>query len=374
MLVLSTVIVTACGASRGLRVEPANTPVDQLGGDTVLGTTRVISGTAVFGQPGSITSDGNTVWASLTDPSRLVIQAIDSNAAQERGIVFAQLLPQAEGTFSRQIALASTPGKIWILVRPGQGQSLLQYFATRQEPARSAARFVSPEQQTRLLRNPAVHFPNDTRLVGATESTLWLVSRTGHGYTLWRYETPASKLTGTALASVGSPGVAVTSRRVFVLLQDRLRRTVVVQTRDSSGKIMMQSSPLRIEGTFQPGPLGSCGGRIFGWTRNWRGDAVLFRVDADSSSLTYSASLPPATRPATLKAIAFSDHCQSIWIATYSYGGPGVFVVAGAVSRLQASSLKVTGQINDVLADALLWTRESLWASDGRHGTVLRIR
>lgn len=374
ILLIAAVFVAACGPSRGLRVEPANTPVDQLGADTVVGTTRVISGTTVFGQPGSLTSDGNTIWASLADPTRLNIQAIESRTAHERGTVFTQVGAQAAGSVRSQVTLASTPGTIWILVRSGQGRSQLQHFATRQEPARSAARFASPEQLTRLLRHPAVAFPPDTRLVGATGSTLWLVSHTGRGYTLWRYDTLAPKLAGTALASEGSPAVAVTSRRVYVLLQARLRRTVVIQTRDSSGNLIRQSSPLRIEGTFQPGPLGSCGNRIFGWTRDWRGDAVLIRIDASSSSVTYSSSLPPATRPVSLRAIAFSDHCENVWIATYSYGGPGVLVTAGAVSRIQASSLKVTGQIDNILADALLWTHGSLWASDGAHGTVLRIR
>lgn len=362
VLVLVTLVFTACGPSRGLRRERATPSADIVGADTKIGTTHVVSVTVVNGPPGPLASDGRQIWVSVPAFGTVSVQAIGSRLGTAGGFIsmrYRGYLPAA---------IATTRGTMWILVKPSQGHSQLLHIDTGQYPVGSVApafggtRMVTPRDP----RQQALAFPRDTRLMGATRSALWLVSHTARGYSLWRRDLQTSKLSRFALASNGSPGVAVTSEHVFVVLQTRPPSTVVIQTRDLTGRITATSSPLRIDRTFQPTPLGACQNQIFGWARDSRG-ATLFRVDATGARPKYTETLPPLENPSKLRAMAFGNHCQDIWVATVSHA-------SGAVSRLSTSTLTVTGQIDTSYVRALLWAHGSLWASDLEHNAVLRIR
>jgi hypothetical protein len=110
-------------------------------------------------------------------------------------------------------------------------------------------------------------------------------------------------------------------------------------------RIIATSPPVRLDGTFQP-ILAGCQDEIFGWTRDSHG-AALLRVNATGALPRYSRRLPPYALPPKLKAIAFSDHCKTVWVATISHD-------LGVVSRLHASSLSVTGQLHTAYLRALL--------------------
>jgi hypothetical protein len=360
VLVLVTLVFTACGPSRGLRLERATPSADIVGADTKIGTTHVVSVTVVNGPPGPLASDGRQIWVSAPAFGTVSVQAIASRPGTAGGVIsmpYRGYLPAA---------IATTRGTMWILVKPSQGHSQLLHIHTRQDPVRSVAPIFGRIVAPRDLRRQALAFPRDTRLMGATRSALWLVSHTARGYSLWRRDLQTSKLSRFALASNGSPGVAVTSEQVFVVLQTRPPSTVVIQTRDLRGRITATSSPLRIDRTFQPAPLGACQDQIFGWARDSRG-ATLFRVAATGARPKYTETLPPLENPSKLRAMAFGNHCRDIWVATVSHS-------SGAVSRLSTSSLTVTGQINTSYIRALLWAHGSLWASDLEHNAVLRIR
>jgi len=359
-LALTALVAAACGPSRGLRVEQVNPPAaDLLGSFTTIGGAHVTSATIVMGQPGQMVADGKRIWVSVRASDMVAVQAMDSGPGRAGGAIatpYREALPTA---------IAVTPGAIWILAKPPQGHSQLLHIDTRQEPVRVATSIEGRALAPRGLRRQALAFPRDTRLVGATGSAIWLISHTARGYWLWRRDLRTQVLSRFALASAGSPGVAVTADNVFVLLQTRPRSTVVIQTRDSAGRITATSSPVRVARTFQPTPVAACGDRIFAATRDSHG-AALFEVSAAGGTPRYTKTLPPLANPSKLKAIAFGDRCQDVWVATVSRG-------SGVVTRFRGSNLTVTGRINTSYVRALLWADHSLWASDPVHEAVIRI-
>jgi hypothetical protein len=142
------------------------------------------------------------------------------------------------------------------------------------------------------------------------------------------------------------------------------RETVVIQTRDTSGTVIAVSPAIRIP-YLQASPLVACGDRIFGWTHG--AHPKLFRINASGASLSYSGNLPPSPSPFSVTALALGARCRAVWVASGSTNG-------GALSRIDASSWKVEGQIDTPSIVALLWSNEGLWAADPLHSAVLHIR
>jgi hypothetical protein len=361
MLCLVSLVATACGPNRGLRAEQADAPADQVGAGSSFGAVRVLSATPTSGTPVSLATDGSTIWVSAVDVSTVFVQAVTAGTGRAGGT-----LGLAERSYAA-LAITTTPSTLWMLARP-QGQTRLFHVPTDQGSARAITR--SARFGTRLdeLRGQGVALPAATRLAGATRSAVWLISQSAGTYILWRVDVATSKRTGFPLSSHGWPGVAVTPQQVYVALRTGRPNTVAIQTRDPDGAILGQSEPLRLTGAFQSRPLAGCHGSIFGWTRSESG-AALFRVDAAGHALTYSHRLPPRERdhPSKLTAIAFDKNCRSVWVATVNRA-------AGVVSRLRASSLELTGQLETPYVGTLVWTHMSLWASDLVHHAILRIR
>ena len=288
------------------------------------------------------------------------MQALDARSGQQRGEI---------DTPSRAAiwpSVSTTPGVLWILIRPDAGGSRLVHLPVLTATGHLSVPEAGHVYGARLLARDRFSFPRMTRLVGATASALWLVSRTTAGYTLWRRDIRTASVRRFSLPSVGSPGLATGGDRVYVLLQTRSPRRVVVQTRDTDGEVTATSPPIAMQGTFEPTPLAACGGRVFGWTRNAQG-AALFELRASAGVARYSGRLPPRIHPSKLTGIALDSRCENVWVSTVS-GAEGV------ISRLRSATLSVTGQIDTSYIRALLWTGGTLWASDLEHQAVLRLR
>jgi hypothetical protein len=352
------VLATGCMASRGIRTEPPETPPEEFAGGSARTTIRLLSATAVSGLPSALVSTGDEVWVSIVqDPG---VQALDARNGQRRGEINT---PVRAGTWP---SVSTTPGILWILVRRDAGGSRLTHLLVHPvagQPPVPSARLV---YASRALPGDSFVFPRMTRLVGATSSALWLLSRAATGYTLWRRDLRAGTIQRSSLPSFGSPGVATSADRVYVLLQTRSPRRVVLQTRDTAGVVVRISPPIRTQGTFEPSPLVACDGQIFGWTRSARG-AALFDLMASGSVPRYSGRLPPHSRPSKLTAIALDRDCQNVWVSTVSHA-------SAVISRIRSATLAVSGQIDTSYIRALLWTRGTLWASDLAHQAVLRFR
>jgi hypothetical protein len=317
----------------------------------------LLSATAVSGLPISLVATDGTIWVSTVNS---LVQALDGRSGHQRGEI---------DTPSRAAiwpSISTTPGVLWILVRPDAGGSRLVHLPMRATIGHLSVPEAGHVYGSRLLPRDRFSFPRMTRLVGATASALWLVSRTAAGSTLWRRDIRTASVRRFSLPSVGSPGLATGGDRVYVLLQKRSPRRVVVQTRDTDGEVVATSRAIAMQGTFEPTPLAACGGRVFGWTRNGQG-AALFELHASGGVARYSRRLPPGTHPSKLTGIALESHCQNVWVSTVSRA-------EGVISRLRSTTLAVTGQIDTSYIRALLWTGGTLWAADLEHQAVLRLR
>jgi hypothetical protein len=363
-LVLGAVLVAACGPSHGLRVEHRVTRADLAGAEGRIPNMRVVSGTTVAGLPVSLASNGRTIFATVLGVAGLGVQAIDPRTSQARGLVLTGYLSNVPGS------ITTTPDTLWVLA-PLHDRAELVHIGRQHPEAAKTLQTIGARLILASLYKYALIFPRDTWLVGATPAAVWLVSHTTIGYTLWRSDVQTLEVRRFALASDDVPGVAITSRGVFVLLRSGRGGTVRIQTRTSEGAILATSRPLTIEG-FQPRPLRGCGTQLFGWTSGPRGVA-LFAVDATRGRLRYSKRLPPSAfypsgaSKSRVNGIALSDHCRTVWAATASDD-------IGVVSRLRASSLAVTGQINTSVIVALLWLDGSLWATSVDQAAIVRIR
>jgi hypothetical protein len=319
---------------------------------------HLLSATVVSGLPNFLVSTGDTIWVStFADPG---VRALDASSGQLGGAI---TTPTRASTWP---SVGTTPGVLWILVRLEAGGSRLTHLLVQRVPGRLVRRPAGLGFSSRRLARDSVIFPRMTRIVGATSSALWLLSHTAAGYTLWRRDLHIATVRRYALASYGSPGVATDADRVYVLLQVRSPRGVILQTRMTDGRLLATSGVISTQGTFEPSPLAACDGDVFGWTRTALG-AALFELHASAGVPRYSRRLPPLTRPSKLTAIAPGRNCRNVWVSTVS-GATGI------VSRLRGSTLAVTRQIDAPYIRALLWARGTLWASDLAHQAVLRLR
>jgi hypothetical protein len=369
MLLLVAVSLSACGPDRGLRVEQTGVTASQASGSI-----HVQAAITVLSPPYTPTLEGHTIWAGVQLADRgQAIQAVDAGTAQGRGIV---ALPRS---VQAGVELASTPDTIWMLTTEHPGtHSRLQRLGTRVEPARSAARAMLPAPvDSFAVLEPVLTFPRNTSLLGATNSAVWLLSFDKHGYTLWRCDVRTLRVARFALLSQGIPGVAITPQRVFVVRTAQHRHAVSIETRDASGRVIAESPRIQIAGQFISGffsPLSACGNQIAG-SATRSGSVFAIRLDAAGAPPRYSRSLSSPGKDKRqagyVAATTFGDHCRSIWVAmqTQTYPRP----IAGFVTRLDASTLGVTGQVGNVVASGLLWADGSLWASDTEHAAVLRI-
>ena len=347
-LALSALFAAACGPSRGVRLEStaAQTNQDNVGGGSSA-KIRVRTGTGVAGIPTSLASSDRRLFTSVTGLYGLRLQAIDTRTGKALGAI---LLPYYASYVSAKIT--STPNTIWMLVPVGYRSELIHLDLQDPETA-GILRTAGRQWGIRGLRKHILTFPADTSFVGMTKSVLWFVSHTVRGYTLQRLDMQTSAVTRFELASAEEPGVAIVAGRIFVLLRSGEDGSVLVQSRAASGKIVATSS-MKIPG-FQGRRLAACGNQIFGWTRDTRG-VTIFAMSATGGPPRYSKRLPPFDELEFVNAIVLSDHCRTVWVAT-SYDGLGV------VSRLRASSLAVTGQINTAYIRTLLWMDGSLWGA-----------
>ena len=277
-LMLLVAIASACGPSRGVRLEPQGSPADQFGGEPADSGIRIVSAVFMAGQPSSLAAGRGVVWVSYAGRSAAGLQAF--NPASGVASPVARFTPFS--TFA-PIAMATTPGVVWMLEKPLP-------TATEAVPDARLLRLGTPAQPARSLRSPpfppdnlqaVAPYPRDTVLAGGNDRALWLVSPADSGYTLVRRDAITSGLRRFAIQANGSPAVAVTPRRVFVLVPVG-RDTVVIQTRDTSGKVIAVSPAIRIP-SFEASPLVACGDRIFGWTHG--AHVRLFRINASGASL-----------------------------------------------------------------------------------------
>jgi hypothetical protein len=360
-LMLLVAIASACGPGRGVRVEPQGSPADQFGGEPADSGIRIVSAVFMAGQPSSLAAGRSVVWVSYAGRSAAGLQAFSPASGVASPVARFTPFPTVA-----PIAMATTPGSVWMLDKPLP-------TATEAVPDARLLRLGAPAQPARSLRSPpfapdnlqavAPPYPRDTVLAGANDRALWLVSPADLGHILVRRDAITSRLSRFAIQTKASPGVAVTARRVFVLVRVG-RDTVVIQTRDTSGKVIAVSPAVRIR-YFEASPLVACGDRIFGWTHG--AHLTLFRIDASGASLSYSGNLPPSSGPSSVTALALGAGCRTIWAASGSTNG-------GALSRLDASSWRVEGQIDTPPIVALLWSKEGLWAADPLHSAVLQVR
>ena len=207
-LVLLGLLASGCGAARGIRVEASETPPGQLAGSFGDTAIRVLSETPVSGAPIALRSTGSTVWISTDSPG---VQALDARS----GVlgVLIDTPTQAEVAPS----MATSAGVLWLLVWAEQGGSRLLHL-----PLGSASGAMSAAAQvsSRMLPRDAIEYPRQTRIVGATRSALWLVSRSGRSYTLWRRDLRSAEVRRFRLASFGSPGLATDGRHVYACPAD----------------------------------------------------------------------------------------------------------------------------------------------------------
>jgi hypothetical protein len=359
--VLLVAIAAGCGPNRGVRLEPKGSPADQFGGDQANSAIRIMSAVFVTGQPSSLAAGRGVVWVSYAGRSAAGLQAF--NPATRVAASVSRFTPFP--TFA-PIAMATTPGSVWMLEKPlptaaeAVPDARLVRLGTSAQPARSLR--SPPFPRDNLQAEPSA-FPRDTLLAGANDTALWLVGPADFGYTLSRRDATTSGLSRFAIRSDESPGVAVTPRRVFVLVPVGGDR-IVIQTRDPGGKVITVSPAIRIP-YFEASPLVACGDRIFGWTRG--AHVRLFRIDVSGASLGYSGNLPPSPSPSGVTALALGGDCRTVWVASGNSNG-------GVLSEIDASSWKVEGQIDTPSIPALLWTKEGLWAADPLHSAVLHVR
>lgn len=360
-LLLLVAIASACGPGRGVRLEPQGSPADQFGGEPADSGIRIVSAVFMAGQPSSLAAGRGVVWVSYAGRSAAGLQAF--NPASGVASPVARFTPFS--SFA-PIAMATTPGVVWMLEKPlptpteAVPDARLLHLGDPTQPARSLR---SPPFPPDNLQPVAPPYPRDTVLAGANDRALWLVSPADSGYTLVRRDAATSGLSRFAIRTNESPGVAVTPRRVFVLVPVG-RDTVVIQTRDTNGQVLAVSPARRIP-SFVASPLVACGDRIFGWTRG--AHVRLFRISASGGSPSYSGNLPSSPSPSGVTALALGAGCRAVWVANGSSNG-------GALSLIDASSWKVEGQIDTPSIVALLWSKEGLWAADPLHSAVLHVR
>jgi hypothetical protein len=363
MLLLSAVLLAACGSSHGLRVEHGVTGDGPTGAGGSGSNMRIVSGTPVAGVPVSLTSHDRTILVTVLGLAGLGIQAVNSRTSKALGVYVTQYLSNVPAS------IASTPKYAWILA-PLLDRSELTRINLRDPDTVKILQTVGVRGQLYNLSRYAIVLPIDTWLVGTTSAAVWLVSHTTSGYTLWRCDVRTFEVRHFALTSSDVPGVVVNSRRVFLFLRSG-EGIVRIQSRDSEGTILGTSRPFKIEG-FQPRPLQGCGDQIFGWTSGPRGVA-LFGVGATGGRPRYSKPLPPfafypsGASKTAVRGLTLSDHCRTAWTATSSDD-------IGVVSRLRASSLKVADQINTPSIGALLWLNDSLWGTSIDQAAIVRIR
>ena len=351
--------VVGCGPERGFRVEQqVDGPADSAGRSL-----RIASGTTLAGLPYTLAADRATIWVSVFGPRAPGVQPIASQTAEAGGFIFQPFRTELP------LSIATTRGRLWILVQPPQGHARLFNVKTQEQGALRVAHSAGLGWSPSGIRRRALAFPRGTKIAGETASALWLRADTTRSHLLWRLDASTAELRRFELLSYGTPGIAVTPRGVYVLLRTRDPSIVVIQRRNAAGRLITQGSPLRLRGAFQPLPLAACQDQIYGWTRTAHG-AEVFSAGAHGDGAIYSRPLPPRIDPSSpprLTAMALDNRCRNVWIGTIS-------VAAGVVLRLRTSSLEVTGQVNTAFVRALLWERGSLWASDLQHHAVLRIR
>lgn len=377
ILLLAALTLSACGPHRGLHFEQTGVTSGQVEPGSTSGSIHVKSATTVLSRPYTLTTQGHTIWAGVQFADRYqAMQAVGTDTAQGRGIV--NLPPSVKVV----AALASTPGVIWMLTyEPAGAHWRLQRLGTHVEPARSAARAIVPARRDSLATlEPVLSLRGSTELLGASNSAVWLLSYHKHSYTLLRCDARTLRVTRFPLTSDGRPGVAITPERVFVLLPAHRRHAVSIETRDPSGRVTATSPLVQLAGQLMSSAVSACGTQIAGFA-NRRGFTVVVRLDAAGSPPRYSrhfSALANGRRQAGGYVTAsfgtastFGPHCRSIWVATEeaTYPGPSI----GFVTRLDTSTLNVTGRIGNVVADRLLWTGGSLWVSDLEHAAILRI-
>jgi hypothetical protein len=359
LLVAIALVAAGCGASRGVRIERADVATVAVGGSASGTGLHVISTTIVSAAPGPLATDGDTLWVSTVGGGTPGVQSIAAVTGQPGGLM---------GTPYRSdlpAMVAHTSEDLWILVRPPHGRTRLLHFDTAPATARAIARSAPLAWMPEYVPYQTLRFPRRTRIVGSTRSALWLVSRDARGYGLWRRNARTGKLVRVPLASQGSPAVAVTPTRVFVLLRPGDGKGMVLQTRGADGRIAGRSVAVPTVGPLQAARLSACGTDVVGWTRSATRTAV-FRLDAATGEATIR-NLAPLPHPTTVTAIAFGPRCRDVWVATTTYA-------RGAVSRYRAADLVETGTLDSSYISALIWTRGSLWASDDLHDAVIRIR
>ncbi|MDX6563961.1 MAG: hypothetical protein QOD65_3775 [Gaiellales bacterium] len=363
MLVLSAVPAAACGPSHGLRVEPGVTqPAPDRAGTTA--DIHVVSGTTVAGLPVALASNGRTIFATVIGLAGLGVQAIDPRTSQARGVVLTGYLSNVPAS------ITTTPETLWVLA-PLQDRSELIHIDTRKPRIMQTVQTAGARLGIYSFDRRPLVLPRDTWLVGTTPFAVWLVSHTTTGYTRWRRDVQTWEHSHFALSTDDVPGVVITARHVFVFLRSGHEGTVRIQTRDTGGAIVATSPPLRIQG-FQPKPLRGCGNQIFGWTRGPRGVGI-FGIEPTGGRLRYSKLLPPSAfypsgvSKTGVNGIVLSEHCRTVWAATSSDD-------IGVVSRLRASSLTLTGQVDTSPIRALLWSDGSLWGTSVDHAAIMRIR
>ena len=328
-LMLLVAIASACGPSRGVRLEPQGSPADQFGGEPADSGIRIVSAVFMAGQPSSLAAGRGVVWVSYAGRSAAGLQAF--NPASGVASPVARFTP-----------FQPSPRLRWPRRLGSSGCSRSRFRRPQRPfPMRACYAWATPAQPARSLRSPpfppdnlqaVAPYPRDTVLAGGNDRALWLVSPADSGYTLVRRDAVTSGLRRFAIQANGSPGVAVTPRRVFVLVPVG-RDTVVIQTRDTSGKIIAVSPAIRIP-SFEASPLVACGDRIFGWTHG--AHVRLFRINASGASLSYSGNLPPSPSPSSVTALALGAGCRAVWVASGSSNG-------GALSRIDASSVEGRG-------------------------------
>ena len=363
---LAVVLAVGCGPARGLRLENVKTPAEEIGAESPGGAAHLLSATTTLGTPYSLAAGGDTIWASTFESTYSDLQTLSSRTAQVGGVV--EVLERSD----HPAAIAATHSTLWMLVLPLRGMARLFQLRMNEPNMQMIERSPDLFWKPQLPQDSALALPRDSQIAGATDSTLWLVSGSANRYSLWRIDGRTARASRFALASDGRPGVVVDRARVYVLLRTNSAAARVLQTRDAAGRILTQSAPIPLTGAIQPSPLAVCDGTIFGWTRHARGSAV-FRLGTTGALPGYSPDFVRSGASSRVNAIATSDDCRGVWVATSNaLAGPRT-VPVGAITELRAPSLAVVGRLS-AWVDALLWAHGSLWASDRIHHAVLRIR
>ena len=351
-VVLVAALGSSCGADRGVREEPANSPAPNRGVQAT-GTIKLPD----MPQAVAVVSPGTARSNQL-----LAVTSVRGGGGSSLALYDRRTLRKVSQSIGSDVAQVTAAGRyVWL-----RRTSALD-LSVQLDRIQTADLVLDSGNQATLTRaalsaypRREIGLPAGTEIIAATRRAVWLATTPGEGpWSVVRVDAASMRTTRYAVPRgsliAGLPdGFAVVHRvgKRFVLE----RRRLVPEA--------LATRPLR--GSWRPvgWPAVGCGRSLWSWVRSGTGALV---ARAGETSTARSRALVTTSRGEQTGPIALSG-CRDLWVTVERDRG-----TAATIYRLDARTLRVLSSVRTPPVDAIAAGPGAAWVAIGQSHAVLRL-